>query len=130
MALNEKSLVLCGLSLIYRCRRQFSEQPDIVVDDTMLQVTAKQKYFGLIFDIQLTWSGHVSLRQKMSYYLHLVGLHKCVLPVCLIKLLMDSLVLYNVQYALPDWGPSTYQHHIQRLQRFQNHAVHIFFKQI
>ena len=54
----------------------------------------------------------------MSYYLRLVGLHKLVLSVGLIKLLMDSLVV---------WGPSLYQQYLQRLQRFQNHAVHLIF---
>jgi len=63
----------------------------------------------------------------MSYYLHLVSLHRCVLPVHLIKLLMDSLVLSHMQYALPVWGPSLYQHDLQRLQRLQNHGVHLIF---
>ena len=41
-----------------RCRHQFLEQPDIMVYDMILQVTAKQKYYlGLIFDNQLTLSG-------------------------------------------------------------------------
>ena len=70
----------------HRCRHQFLEQTDIVVDDMILQVTAKQNYLGLIFDNQLTWSGHVfNICKEMSYYLHLIGLHKCVLPVCLIN---------------------------------------------
>ena len=94
----------------------------------ILQTTVKQKYLGLIFDNQLTWSNHVSnVCKKMSYYLHLVSLHRRVLPVRLIKLLMDSLVLSHMQYALPVWGPSLYQHHLQRLQRLQNHAVRLIF---
>ena len=75
MALNGKGLMLCGLSLVHRCMRQFSEKPDIVVNDTMLQVTAKQKYLGLIFDNQLAWSCHVSnICKKMSCYLHLISM--------------------------------------------------------
>ena len=64
----------------------------------------------------------------MSYYLHLVSLQKLVLPVGLInKLLMDSLVLSHMQYALLVWGPSLYQQYLQRLQRLQNHAVRLIF---
>ena len=48
---------------LHRCRRQFSDQPDVVVDDMILQVTAKQNYLGLIFDNQLTWS---NICKKMS----------------------------------------------------------------
>ena len=111
-----------------RCRRHVSEQPAILVNNMILQTTVKQKYLGLIFDNQLTWSNHVSnVCKKMSYYLHLVSLHRRVLPVRLIKLLMDSLVLSHMQYALPVWGPSLYQHHLQRLQRLQNHAVRLIF---
>ena len=45
----------------------------------------------------------------------------------LIKLLMDSLVLPHMQYALPVWGPSLYQQHSQRMQRLQNCAVCLIF---
>ena len=63
----------------------------------------------------------------MSYYLHLVSLHRRVLPVHLIKLLMDSLVLSHMQYALPVWGPSLYQQDLQHLQRLQNRGVRLIF---
>ena len=112
-----------------RCRHsRLVEQPDIVINNMPLQVTVKQKYLGLIFDNKLSWSSHVShVCKKMSYYLHLVGLHKRTLPASLIKLLMDSLVLPHMQYALPVWGPSLYQQHSQRLQRLQNRAVRLIF---
>ena len=32
-----------------------------------------------------------------------------------------------MQYALPVWGPSLYQHNLQRLQRLQNRAVRLIF---
>ena len=99
-----------------------------MINNMPLKVTVKQKYLGLIFDNQLSWSSHVShVCKKMSYYLHLVGLHKHILPASLIKLLMDSLVLPHMQYVLPVWGPSLYQEHSQRLQRLQNRAVRLIF---
>ena len=111
------------------CRNyRLVEQPDIMINNMTLQVTVKQKYLGLIFDKQLSWTSHVShICKKMSYYLYLVGLHKRILPVSLIKLLMDSLVLPHMQYALPVWGPSLYQQHFLRLQRLQNRAVRLIF---
>ena len=41
-------------------RKQPSEFPDIVVDDTALQVVTKQKYLGVILDNCLSWNHHVS----------------------------------------------------------------------
>ena len=40
---------------------------------------------------------------------------------------MNSLVLSHMQYALPVWAPSLYQHNLQRLQSLQNHAVLFMF---
>ena len=92
-----------------RCRHSGSvEQPDIVINNRTLQATAKQKYLGLIFDNRLTWTSHMhvsNICKNISYYLRLVGLYKLVLPIGLIKLLMDSLVLPHILYALSVWGP-------------------------
>ena len=89
MELNGKSLVLHGLSSVHKCRHQFSEHFDIVVDGIIIivQIMAKQKYLGFIFDNQLTWLGHVSnICQKMHI---MIGLHQLV---CMftIKLLVNS----------------------------------------
>ena len=126
MALNsKKSCVMWFRSR--RCKRSV-EQPDIMVNNVILQPTVKQKYLGLIFDDRLMWTDHVSnICKKMSYYLHLVGLYRRVLPVNLLKILMDSLVLPHMQYALPVWGPSLYQHNSQCLPRLQNCAVRLIF---
>ena len=63
-----------------------------------------------IFDNPLTWLG-AYVRIKMSYYLQFIGLHvhKRVLPVCLIKLLIHSLVPSHLQHALPVLSSSMYQ---------------------
>ena len=80
-----------GPAAIHKHSSRLVEQPDIVINNMPLQVTVKQKYLGLIVDNKLSWSSHVShVCKKMSYYLHLVGLHKHILPASLIKLLMDS----------------------------------------
>ena len=43
------------------CRNyRLVEQPDIMINNMTLQVTVKQKYLGLIFDKQLSWTSHVS----------------------------------------------------------------------
>ena len=63
----------------------------------------------------------------MSYYLHLINRHRHVLPVYLLTLLMDSLVMSHMQYALSVWGPSLTQNQLLRLQRLQNHAVRLVF---
>ena len=58
-------------------RKQPSEFPDIVVDDTVLQVVTKQKYLGVILDNCLSWNHHVShICKKMSYYLYVINKHR------------------------------------------------------
>ena len=41
--------------------KQPSEFPDIVVDDTALQVVTKQKYLGVILDNCLSWNHTIFL---------------------------------------------------------------------
>ena len=109
-------------------RQRNQTYPEIMVDNVKLQVATKQKYLGLMFDSTLSWSDQVSRTcQKMSYYLHLINRHRHVLPACLIKLLMDSLVMSHIQYALSVWGPSLTQNQLLRLQRLQNRAVRLVF---
>ena len=45
--------------------------PPIMVDNSILRVVTQQKYLGLVFNSQLSWSSHVSgVCKKMSYYLY------------------------------------------------------------
>ena len=78
---------------------------------------------------KLTWPNHKRTCQKMSYYLHLINCHRHVLPAyCdLLKLLMESLVMSHMQYALSVWGPSLTQNQLLHLQRLQNRAVRLVF---
>ena len=42
---------------------------------------------------------------KMAYYLYLSNAHKRCLNSNLLKLLVESLILSHLYYALPVWGP-------------------------
>lgn len=100
--------------------------PDISVDDVILRRVDKQKYLGVVFDTRLTWTHQVSnVCKKMAYYLHLINSHKYCLNSHLLKLLMESLVLSHLSYALPIWGPSLNRELCQRLDRALNRAVRI-----
>ena len=102
--------------------------PPITVDNSVLRVVTEQKYLGLVFDSQLSWSSHVSgVCKKMSYYLHLLNSHRYVLNNSITKLLLDSLVLSHIYYALPVWGPSLNVQLLSRLKRMQNRAVRLTF---
>ena len=58
-------------------------------------------------DEHLKWNSHVSyLCKKMAYYLYLISRHHKVLPMFILKLLVESLVLSHLNYALPVWGPA------------------------
>ena len=114
----------------FSTRRQKSQHPppDIVINHLTLPMTNKQKYLGLVFDSQLTWSDQVSnMCTKMSYYLHLIYTNKFVLPDNIIKLLLESLVMSHLIYALPVWGTSLTQQSISRIQRLHNRVVRLLY---
>jgi len=92
-------------------------------------MTNKQKYLGLVFDSQPTWSDQVSnVCSKMSYYLHLIYTNKFVLPDTIIELLLESLVMSHLNYVLPVWGTSLAQQNISRIQHLQNRAVRLLYQ--
>ena len=124
MQLNIKKS--CVIWFHTHCQRN-QTYPDIMVDNVGLQVATKQKYLGLMFDSTLSWSDQVSRTCQKSYYLHLINRHRHVLPAYLLKLLMESLVMSHMQYALSVWGPSLTQNQLLRLQRLQNRAVRLVF---
>ena len=100
--------------------------PDIFVNDIVLRQVDKQKYLGVMFDTRLSWTHQVSnVCKNMAYYLHLLNLHKHCLSPHLLKLLVESLVLSRLSYALSVWGPSLSQQLLQRLERSQNRAVRL-----
>ena len=96
----------CVLWFSVKATRQ-PTYPPITVDNSVLCVVTQQKYLSLVFDSQLSRSSHVSgICKKMSYYLNLLNSHRFVLNNNIMKLLLDSLVLSHIYYALPVWGPS------------------------
>ena len=60
----------------------------------------------------------------MAYYLYLISHHNKVLPVFILKLLVESLVLSHLNYALLVWGPAL-GHLLARLVKMHNRAIRI-----
>jgi len=111
----------------YTSHQRDQSYPDVVVDNVKLQVATKQKYLSLMFDSTLSWSDQVSSSVCITYYFHLINHHRHVLPSYLIKLLLDTLVMSHMQYALSVWGSSLTQNQLLRLQSLQNCAVWLVF---
>ena len=81
--------------------------PPVYLNDSPLSCVVHHKYMGVHFDPQLSWDTHISnVCKRMSYYLYLMSYHHRVLPSCILKLLANSLVISQLTYALPVWGPS------------------------
>ena len=100
--------------------------PPVLIGDTPLQRVTVQKYLGILIDENLTWTAQVShVSKMMSYYLFWINSKRKFLSSVVIKLLIDSLVLSRLDYALPVWGPPLTQASINRLQRLQNWGVRI-----
>ena len=83
-----------------------------------------QIYLGVLIDDHLTWTAQVShVCKLMSYYLFWINSKRKFLSSVGIKMLIDSLVLSRLTYALFVWGPPLTQASINRLQRLQNWGV-------
>ena len=67
----------------------------------LLKAVAQQKYLGVVIDQKFTWKFQVAKVYKMAYYLYLINCHQKELPVHILQMLVDSLVLSQVNYALP-----------------------------
>ena len=94
-------------SVMWLTSRSFSSTclPPVSIGDVILQQVTVQKYFGVLIDDHLTWTAQVSHVSKfMSYYLFWINSkRKFLSPVVikmLIKMLIDSLVLSRLTYAL------------------------------
>ena len=74
--------------------------PTVCVGGTALNSVSTQKYLGIVFDKQLSWSSHVSaVCKKTSYYLYWINAHYKHMPSAVIKPLADSLVLSRFSYT-------------------------------
>ena len=74
----------------------------------------------------LQWSSHVStVCKNVSFYLFWISYHRKCLSSLIAKMLLDSLALSQINYALPVWGPTISKQAVSRLQCLQNRAVRI-----
>ena len=64
----------------------------------------------------------------MAYYLYLISHHRKVPPVPILKLLVESLVLSHLNYALAVWGPALAHDLLARLIWLHNCAVQVIEK--
>ena len=64
-------------------------------------------------------------RKFRSTYFGSLNYHRKCLSSLIIKMLLDSLALSRINYALPVWGPALSKLAVSRLQRLQNRAARI-----
>ena len=90
--------------------------PAVSVNNTVLKIASHQKYLGIIFDDKLQWSPHVDkVCNSISYYLYMIGSHRISLTKSVSKMLVESLVLSRMRYAICTWGPALKQRYISHL---------------
>ena len=100
--------------------------PPISLNGSPLSQVSTHKYLGVQIDEHLKWNSHVSyLCKKMAYYLYLISCHHKALPMSILKLLVESLVLSHLNYALPVWGPSLAHDLLSRLVKMHNRAIRV-----
>ena len=62
----------------------------------------EQKYLGIVFDNKLQWGPQVDyMCKKASYFLYLLSIHCRSLTYDILKMLTESLILSQFDYALP-----------------------------
>ena len=102
------------------------EPPPILSKESPLSQVSTHKYLGVQIDEHLKWSTNVSyLCKKMAYYLYLISHHHKVLPMSILKLLVESLVLSHLNYVLPVWGLALSHDLLARLVRMHNRAIRV-----
>jgi len=100
--------------------------PAISVNSTVLKVVSHQKYLSIVFDDKSQWSSHIDkVCKSMSYYLYMIGSHCTSLTKSVSRMLVKSLVLSRMRYAISTWLPALQQRHISRLQWMQNRGVQL-----
>ena len=62
-------------------------------------------------------------KRFQSTYLFWINYHRKYLSSLILKMLLDSLALSQINYALPVWGPAISKQAVSHLQRLQNRAV-------
>jgi len=94
--------------------------PKVMIDSIPLHEVETQKYY------KLNWLSYVSiLCSRMSFYLFWINSHRRTLPSTVCKMLIDSLVLSRLMYALPVWGPMLSKSQTICLQHAHNRVTRI-----
>ena len=102
---SKMQLNIAKSSVMWFTPKSFSRNihiPPVYNNNTPLQRVTTQKYLGLTFDDKLQWSCHVStVCKKVSFYLFWINYHRKCLSSLILKMLLDSLALSRINYALP-----------------------------
>ena len=123
MQLNYSKLSVMGFLMKRICTVAL---PAVSVNNTVLKIVSHQKYLGIIFDDKLQWSPHIDkVCKSMSYYLYMIGSHCTSLTKSVSKMLVKSLVLSHMRYAISMWEPALQQRYISHLQWMQNRGIRL-----
>ena len=98
---------------------------DIIEWSPLSQISTHQ-YLGVQIDEHLKCNSHVSyLCKRMAYYLYLISRHHKAFPMFILKLLVESLVLSHLNYALPLWDPALAHDLMAKLVKMHNRAIRV-----
>ena len=89
----------------------------------MYEILPIRNILGIVFDKKLNWRDQISRVCKKNVLLS----NRKSLSTTIIKMLINSLVISHLDYALPVWRPPLTQNLVDRLQRLQNWDIHIVY---
>jgi len=117
--------ILYSLQALQWTSTKSYETPPVILDGYPLLSVVTQKQLAAVIDNDLRWflAFQLFVRKWHSYYLYLIGCHQRNLPVAVLKMLVQSLVLSHLRYAVPVWEPSLSHNSQSRLEKMFNRAV-------
>ena len=108
------------------CSIRSFKSPPISLNGSLLSQVSTNKYLCVHIDEHLKCNTHVTyLCKHMAYCLYLISYHHKVLLTFILKMLVESLVLSHLNYALPVWGPALAHDLLARLVKMYNCGIRV-----
>lgn len=97
------------------------------INNTIIQVSHREKYLGLWIDDKLTWKSHINhVKNKLTSLLGTLRKTANCIPKKVSTIIYNSLVKSHLEYLIEIWG-SAATTNLKQLQRTQNKIIKVLF---
>ena len=104
---------------VFHTQQKHIPYPDIIIDDTEVDIVSDFKLLGITVNKHLKWTTHIeNISIKVSKYIGVLNRLKHTLPPRILYILYNTLILPHFNYGLLLWG-----HDNTRLHKLQKRAL-------